>query len=352
MTRSRIPTIFFFLVLFFISIAFLRLIYPFFVDIIVAAILANIFNPVYKKLNEKFKDKKPLASGVTVLLVFVIVIIPLLVAGTLITGEAAEFLIFIKNNIHRLPDLSDKVVNLPLVSEYQYEIQSLDVKSKIGEFVNAAAKLIISITQNAFLNVYKIVFNFFIVIIVLFFFFINGNFLVKKVKELFPLKDTDEEVLIGRFKEITEATIKGTLIIAVIEGAVGGGLLAIFGIPSPVIWAMIMMILSMIPIVGTNIILVPAALFKLLTGHILAGFGILIFGVGFVIISQNIIKPKLVGDKSRLHPAIVLLATLGGLSWLGLIGFIIGPVIAALFISIWYLFGSHYKDVIEQNRQS
>jgi predicted PurR-regulated permease PerM len=124
-------------------------------------------------------------------------------------------------------------------------------------------------------------------------------------------------------------------------------LFLVFGLPSPFLWGVITMVLSMIPLIGTNIVLIPTGLITLFSGRPAAGLIIIITGAVGVAITQNVVKPKLLGDRTGLHPALALLATIGGIAWLGLIGFLVGPVLAALFIVVWRQFARRYRTLLD-----
>jgi predicted PurR-regulated permease PerM len=131
------------------------------------------------------------------------------------------------------------------------------------------------------------------------------------------------------------------------EGTYGTIIFAIFGIPSPVLWGIIIMILSMVPLIGSNVIIVPAGLIQILTGQYIEGAVIILLGIAGIAVTQNIVRPYLQGGRSGLHPMIVLLSTLGGIAWLGIVGFLVGPMIASLFVAIWQQFGERYKEQLD-----
>jgi predicted PurR-regulated permease PerM len=151
---------------------------------------------------------------------------------------------------------------------------------------------------------------------------------------------------------MTSATMVSTLIIGIIEGLFGGILFLIFGLPSPVLWGVVMLIVSMIPLVGTNVIIVPAGIVMIASGRYFAGIVIIILGLVGITLSQNLLKPKLLGNRSGLHPALVLISTLGAIIWIGVIGFLVGPLMASLFIVVWNQFGFKYREELDSRNSS
>ena len=236
-----------------------------------------------------------------------------------------------------------RLETLPLMGENFGSLKEFDIGYRIGQILNSAVGFFVKTLQQAFLNTTIIFFHFIIALYLIYFLLIDGVTFGKKISELIPLTDKDKNDLYERGIRVTKGTLYGTIMIGVGEGIFGGVLFTIFGIKGPFLWGTIMMILSMIPLVGTNGILLPVSIYFLLTSQYLSGVLILIIGCGGILISQNIIRPKLVGDHSGIHPAIIVLSTLGGMTWLGLIGFLVGPILASLFIAVWQQFGKKYR---------
>ena len=347
MPSKKINTYFFLFLLLAISVAFIKIISPFLIDITVTAVLATIFNPVYKNFTEVLKNRRRLAALFSTLLVCLFIVIPVIIVGVLVANDAMAYFEYVRAKIAHLPDIREALAAIPFPASLQMELEKMDAPAKIIEFLNSLAKVVVPLTQNFIVNLGTMIFNFFIILILLYFIFLDGDVLLKKIRMVAPLKTGDQDLLISRFKSITDATVKGVLVIAVMEATVGGGILAIIHMPSPIIWGFIIMLLSILPLVGTKLVLIPIAIYKFAVGDIFAGV-LLLCGIGFVLISQNIIKPALVGNRADLHPAFILVSTLGGLIWLGIIGVIVGPVIAAFFIAVWGLFESHFKTDLDE----
>lgn len=349
MPKQRVNTYFFLLVLLAITVAFFRVIAPFLIDLVITAVLATVFMPVYRYCLSKTGRKKHLASAISTALVALVVVVPIIVMGVLIAQESRVYLKFLSGYAARLPDIRQTLLGIPLLGSFEKEISGFDFQAWIAGSVNKAAGILMPLTQQAFMNLYKMIFSFFIILIMLYFVFIEGPELTNRIRVLLPLKHRDQDIFVQRFKAITDATIRGIVIIAVMEAVVGSILLTLVHFPAPIIWGFVMLLLSILPIVGTNLVLVPIAVFKIYTGSFGEGV-VLLIGVGFVLVSQYIIKPAVVGKGSDLHPAMVLISTLGGLIWLGIIGVIVGPVIAAFFISAWDIFEGHFKSELDETR--
>ena len=152
--------------------------------------------------------------------------------------------------------------------------------------------------------------------------------------------------MLGKFTSVTRATLKGTAVIGVIQGALAGLAFAVVGIPSAVFWGTIMMVLSIIPAIGSGLVWMPASIILIATGHTAKGIGLALF-CGLIVGSlDNILRPRLVGKDTQMPDLLIFLSTLGGIAFFGVMGFIIGPIIAALFVTIWEIYGEVFKDVL------
>jgi len=219
------------------------------------------------------------------------------------------------------------------------------IRYQLDSFIKKASTYIIDSASNLVLSVPTFFLNFFIVIFVMFFFFRDGHIMVNKIEKLLPLKKAHQKLVFKKFDGVMFAVIYGNLIVAVIQGALGGLGFFIFGVPSPLLWGIVMMLFSLIPYFGSSIIWVPAALILIFNGYaqldnviIIKGILLILWGTFIVGLADNILKPKIIGSRANIHPVLVLLGVLGGLKVFGIIGLIIGPIILALlttFIKIY-----------------
>ena len=348
----NLQEIFFFLILVLTTLGFYSVIKPFLVDIFMAIILAILFKKPLTFFNRKFKEKPKKAAAITILLVFFMIVVPIWFIAMMITNEVGSTYSSVMDNWPAIYDyfqkLPEKVSSFPILKNYADKIDWTKLAETINNSISSVAQFLINMVQRAFINVGYMIVHFFIILFLLYFLFVDGKKLVARIQYLVPLKDTEELELIHKLEKVTDAIVFNTFMLAIIEGTFGGFLLAILGIPSPVFWGLIMTFLSIIPIVGTNTILVPIAIFHLVTGDIWTGVIILVIGTGAVVVNQNIIRPRLDGHKSGMHPGIMFLASMGGLVSMGIPGFFAGPMIAGLFVVMWNLFGIKYRQKLEE----
>jgi len=172
----------------------------------------------------------------------------------------------------------------------------------------------------------------------LFFVLRDGERMLEAIIRALPLGDERERALFAKFAEVSRATIKGTLVIGLMQGFLGGVMFSILGVTGAVFWGVVMVILSILPIVGASIVWIPVAIFLLMSGAWIKALVLVIFGAVVIGLLDNILRPLLVGRDTKMPDYIILLSTLGGLSVFGISGFVIGPIIASLFLSVWVMF--------------
>lgn len=346
--------IFFFLLLISLTVAFFNIIAPFIADIFLTIILVILFKKPFAFLKRKFKNKDRIAAGVTITLVLLTIIIPLFFIGLLITKEVAQIYTLAEQQWPAFQDellsgnFQERLRDIPLIGDKVDQFNIENYRDKINETVGNVTQIVIVYIQGTFKGIMYMLIHTFIILFLMYFVLLDGKTLIKRLQYLIPLNDNDEKQLFDNIERVTDAIVFNSFMLGIIEGTFGGILFAILGVPSPVFWGFIMTFLSIIPVVGTNSVLIPVALFHFIIGDYTTGTLILVIGTGAVTINQNIIRPRLDGDKSGMHTAVALLASLGGLMWMGIIGFLAGPLLMALFIAVWNLYGVRYQTKLDE----
>jgi len=348
----NIQEVFFFFILISISIGFYSIIKPFIVDIFLTVILAILFKKPQQFLLRKFSKRPKRAALLTISMVFFTIIIPLFFIGIMISKEVSSTYSSIENNwpeirnyIEKLPE---KANNMPFIKDVVKDIDWKKLAESTDKFLNIIARFLLGLIQTAFINTGFVIAHFFVILFLLYFVLIDGKKLVERLQYLVPLKDTEEEELFNKLEQVTDAIVFNSFMIGFIEGAYGGILFLILGIPSPFFWGMIMTFLSILPLIGANSVMIPMGIYQIIIGNVATGIVVLIVGAGAIIVNQNIVRPRLDGHKSNIHPAIIFLASMGGLISMGIVGFIAGPMIAGLFIVMWNFFGTRYRTDLEK----
>ncbi len=342
MKFSTIQHSFFFGALALATIGLLWLLGGFVMPIIWAIIFGIVFYPLYTKLLRTFKKRRNIASIATIIIILALFFAPLYGVGTLVAHEAIQFygqLAGGDNNV-RLLDYSEKAA--VLVNSLGFEFNKMAVREKTAELAKSASAIVATNALEFGRSTTSAVIKFFLMLYLLFFVFRDGALFGRRLMEILPLGDTREKKLFEKFASIVRALFKGTLAIAAVQGALGGLTLWAAGVENVFLWATVMTILAVIPALGPAIILAPAAIVLLFTGSVVPGVIVL---VGLVIVSviDNILRPALVGREVQMHDVLIMLSVFGGLATFGFTGFVIGPVIMGLFITLWGIFEDDYR---------
>jgi predicted PurR-regulated permease PerM len=340
---------FFLLILFGISAITFFIFQPFFIAIMLAAILAVIFQKPFNFFLRITGGRRKISAFATALLGIIIFGGLFIGVASLVVNEVATLYQQVASqngNQQYLDRLMHNINNNKLAKSVG--IDSFINKDTIGKSLSQASQEAIVIFQKTYQSIINFLFLTIVMFFTLYYFLISGKELVRKIMYLSPLRDSHEKILIEKFISMSRATIKGTLVIGVIQGTVGGTLFAAVGISSAIVWGVVMMFLSLIPMFGTGLVWLPAGVIMLLSGHIWQGITILAVGFGIISVIDNFLKPKLVGKDTQMHPMIVFFATLGGISLFGFVGFIIGPIIVALFITLWDIYAVEFKKQLKK----
>ncbi|MEC9376313.1 MAG: AI-2E family transporter [Pseudomonadota bacterium] len=329
------------------TLAFFGLLLDFFQPIFWAASLAVIFQPVYVRSLSFTGQRNSLASLLTMLCIVITVILPAWFVASSFINEALVFYKKISSGEVNLGIVFDWADNsLPMVINFLESVglSEEDMKANLSSAAIIGSQFIASFAIQAGQNAVSFTVLFFIMLYLLYFFLRDGENLLEKIIEALPFGDSRERVLLTKFAEVSRATLKGTLLIGLVQGALGGIIFWLLGIESPFFWGVLMAILSIIPVVGASLIWVPAALILLINGAIFKAIVMILFGALAIGLIDNLLRPILVGRDTRLPDYLVLLSTLGGLSIFGASGIVIGPLIAVIFLSLWSIFSLELND--------
>ena len=332
-----------------ISAIFISMVRGFLLAILLAAIFSGLLYPLYRKLLKKFSNKTSLASIVTLLLFVFVILIP--VAGILavVVDQAIDASQTIgpilKERIGEPNSLLDRLNDIPIV--HQFFPDHTKFVEAVEGVIKGMGTFVIDNLGHISSGAVKFFFDFFVMLFTMFYFLIYGKEYLEWLLYCLPLNSEEENLLLSKFTTVTRATLKGTFVIGAIQGALGGVAMAIAGIPNTFFWGVIMAVFSIIPAVGPAIIWAPAAVYLIVTGNTAAGIGLALFGAIVVGNIDNVIRPKLVGQEAELPDLMIFFGTLGGLALFGAAGIIIGPIVAALFVSIWDIYAKTFRDQLD-----
>ncbi len=328
-----------------ISALFLDMIQQFLMPMFMAGIFSAILSPAHRWLTAKIGGRENLASILVLVGIVVLVLAPLSILIGIVVGQAISVsqsvTPWVQSFINEPTAITAYMEKIPYYQELlPYRAVIIEkaglVVGNISTFLINSLSEVTKLTVNA-------VFSSVIMLYVMFYFLTMGEVLLMKILYFLPLHDRDERRLLRRFTSVTKATLKGTLIIGALQGGLCGLAFALAGIQGPVFWGTVMAVMSIIPAFGTAIVWVPALVILALKGDFL-GVGMLAVLCGAVAGNlDNVLRPRLVGKDTEMHDLFVLFGTLGGISLFGILGIILGPIVAALFITIWEIYGKAFE---------
>ena len=326
----------YYLLLALITILFVSIIFNFAAPILWSIVVSIIFYPLYEKFL-LMTNKKSLSSILSLILILLLVIIPSIGILGLITNE---LIIFINSfDDYSLERYAEMIPNESLINDLLAwtGLNISQLTEKADDFLLAASKVFYESVSKISANVINFFISLFLFIYLTFFFLKDGEKILQSCMDAFPMKNEDESYLLNEFQKTTRATIKGTIIVALAQGFLGYMTLLLLGIEGALIWGSVMALLSIIPAVGTILVWLPIALVLFANGQIIEASILIFSGIFIIGMIDNLLRPILIGKETKIPDYLILLTTIGGISIFGITGFIIGPIIASLFISIWSL---------------
>ncbi|MEE8134683.1 MAG: AI-2E family transporter [Gemmatimonadales bacterium] len=337
-----------------ISLIFFAMVRGFLMAVLVAAILSGMVQPFYRWSVKVLRGRRSLASAVTTLAVFVVIIVPLLGLAGIVVAQAIEIsesvAPWVQRQLGQPNELDRMLDNLPFMDTLTpYRDQIVE---KLGEFVAGAGSFLVSQLAATTRGTAVFFFKLFIMLYSMFFFLTDGAKVLDKILYYMPLSASEEDRMVEKFVSVSRATLKGTLIIGVVQGGLAGLAFAVLGIDGAFFWGTIMAVLSIIPGVGTALVWIPAVVFLLAVGKPIAALLLTVWCAGLVGTVDNVLRPRLVGKDTKMPDLLILLGTLGGLVLFGAAGIIIGPIVAALFVTVWEIYGATFKDILPSTSAS
>ena len=332
-----------------VSLGFGYILLPFYGSIMWGIIIGLIFKPLHHRLHTRFRGKGTAAALLTLLLVLVIIIIPMaLIMGSLARDTAAFYQRLQSGEINaaryfrRVFDALPSWVTSLLD---RFGLEDFDsVQTRLGEALAQASQLIATKALGIGMNTFDFITGLFITLYLAFFMLRDGQLLARTLRHAVPMPVAHKSVLIDKFNTMIRATVKGNLIIAVLQGALGGLAFWFLGVNGALFWAVLMAFLSLLPAVGAGLVWLPVAVYFLLSGAIWQGVALIVYGVLVIGLVDNLLRPALVGKDTSLPDYLVMMSTLGGMAVFGINGFVLGPVIAALFVAVWHIHTSEQVD--------
>jgi predicted PurR-regulated permease PerM len=352
---SRDMILWFFLAVFIVSCFLMGwLLWPFLSVIILAIVVTGVFSPVYHYLNRKLNST--FSSLLTCFLIFFVLFLPLSFFIGVLANEAWDLYLTAKAALQSKPimelvERSDlfEIIN-QFLAKFKIQISGEQLNRAIAEVGRMVGLFLYEQARSITTNVFKFIVNFLFMLLITFYLLIDSGRLVSFIVKLSPLPEDQDQKLIQKFKDIAAAILLGNGLGGLIQGTLGGIVFALFGIKSPFLWGVIMGLLAFLPILGIGGVFVPASILLFLQGRIGAGIFFLVF---YIVLSSGIeyfFKPRLVGQRVRMHTLIVFLSIIGGLKLFGILGIIYGPLVVTAFLTLAEIYQASYQQMIEPGR--
>lgn len=326
-----------------VSAAFALIIWPLFGALLWAVVFAIVCAPLFRRLRRAFGGRGSLAAATTLVLIVVVVIVPMIFLSAAMVREASELYRrvksgglgnYVQGSFDLLPSWMVKLLEqlgMPDIESVQSRLT--DSLAQVSQFIAVQA---LNIGQNTL----QFIVSLGVMLYLLFFLLRDGEALYARLRAAVPLRADRQRPLFEKFAVVVRATVKGNVVVAIIQGLLGGLIFWILGIRGAVMWAVVMALLSLLPAIGTALVWLPVALYFLVTGAVWSGVVLILFGVFVIGLVDNALRPVLVGKDTKMPDFLVLISTLGGIAVFGPNGFVIGPLVAALFIAAWDLFAA------------
>lgn len=335
MDVTQIRTILFYVACLAIVALFAYLLRPFFGPLFWAAVMAVLYYPVYR-WTEGIVRIPNLAALITLLVIVFTLIVPLFIIGGLIFIESVDLLEGLTLDAASvMADVKDFTVRLsrhPLFT--RLSIDASTIMKTIMDGTRQVISLLMGNLKSMTQDMVMFFAKFLVMLYVLFFFLRDGERFKKKVIELIPVEEDNKRVLIDKFIHTAKATLKVTVIVGGIQGLLGAIMFLVLGVKGAITWGVIMAVASIIPGVGCSIVWAPAGIILLLLGQTVKGVVVLLGGLLVISVADNLLRPLLLTHDVEMHPLMIFLASLGGIILFGIMGFVLGPIIASLFLAL------------------
>lgn len=303
-----------------------------------AIVLVIVLYPVHQRLTHRIKSRS-LSALISCLLVLVVVVLPLILLTAAVAEELAKVIPNLPSQVSQLMNTQSSVFGR--VTEWlqtRLGIDTLRTQEFLVEQLKGTSGFLLGLSWNLLGNIVTGIVKSFFVLFTMYYLFRDGDEIVRRLPSALPLSIEQGEAIITRIKEVVSASVYGVVTIAALQGLLGGLAFWILGIPSPILWAVLMTFLCMIPLAGSFLVWLPLSIYLIATGHWTKAVLLILWGALVVSTVDNFLRPKLLRNQTRLHELFVFFSVLGGISVFGLLGIILGPVVLAITIGLLQTF--------------
>lgn len=353
MRKDKMARYFLLLVLIMTGIFFINMVKIFLLPVFLAIVFTGLFFPLYRLILKITKNRASFSAFLCCLIIILGVLIPVYVIGDLVAREAIVLYESAEDGVRSFIGkiqsgeaqwfsslLDSRIIQI-------LALDKVDWQAAIEEVIKNSASTLGSVINVATRETFLLVVHVFILLFAMYYFFRDGESIIKRVKYLSPLDERYEDEFINKFSSMSRATIKGVLVIAIIKGVLGGLTFWIFGVTGAILWGVVMVLLSIIPLVGVWLVMIPGGIVMMVMGDIWQGIAVILIGTVFIGNIDNILNPILVGRDTGMHELLIFLSTIGGLSVFGIMGFLVGPLIASMLVTLLHVYSIEFKEQLE-----
>jgi predicted PurR-regulated permease PerM len=351
LSGANLRTAFVLLLVAAVSALFLAVAWPFLQPLLLGALLAGLFHPLYRWITRLVGGRQSFGAALTLLVLFILVLVPVTAFLGIVVQQALsvsdEAIPWLRQHLGTAStfNLHDWLVErFPTLADYVPSQEQL--LQQVGTAAKSAGAFLVTVLSRMTATTAAFILNLFVMLYAMFFFFKDGKKILERIFYYLPLNDEDETRMLARFASITRATIKGTVVIGIIQGTLAGIAFWMAGIQGAAFWGTIMTILSIVPGIGAALVWVPAVIILFINGQYVAATLLLAWCAAVVGTIDNFLRPALVGRDAKMPDLLILIGTLGGLFLFGPIGFIVGPIVCGLFLTVWDIYGATFKEVL------
>ena len=348
---TNLRTAFVLLLVVAVTALFLAVTWPFFKPLLLGALLAGLFHPLYRWITRLLGGRASLGAAVTLLVLLVLGLGPISAFLGIVLQQALTM------SDQAIPWLSQHLGVASTFNVHDWLVQRFPALAKyvpsqeqllqqVGTAAKTAGAFLVTFASRMTATTAAFLLNLFVMLYAMFFFFKDGHKILERIFYYTPLSDEDEARMLARLTSITRATVKGTLVIGVIQGALAGFAFWVAGIDGAALWGTIMTILSIIPGIGAALVWVPVVIILFVTGQYLTATLLAAWCAAVVGTVDNFLRPMLVGRDAKMPDLLILIGTLGGLFLFGLMGFIVGPIVCGLFLTVWDIYGTTFREIL------
>lgn len=331
-----------------ISALFLVMIRQFLLTILLAGIFAGLEIPLFNRFQTLFGGRRSLSAALSLITFLLVVLLPMAGLLVIVAAQAVSLSItaipLIREQLKMQDGFHSLFTRLPFYHDLEAYSDLILQKAAelLGRMGSAMFDTFSALTYSAVYDVFLL----FIFLYTMFFLLKDGQEFLERLQYYIPLNQSDQKRLLDKFLSVTRATLKGSLVIGIAQGSLAGIAFQVAGIDNAVFWGTVMAMLSVLPLIGSALIWIPAIIFLAVSGHYIEAFGLLLFCSLIVGQVDNIFRPILVGRDTQMHELFIFFGTLGGIGLFGVFGIIVGPVVAALFVTVWDIYGETFRDIL------